>query len=244
MTQAMHQILVVEDEPGIRAVLRTLLEGEKYRVVEAETARRATIEARAHKPDLLLVDLGLPDGDGLTVIRLLREWSPVPIVVLSARTMEEQKIAALDAGADDYVTKPFNARELLARVRAALRRNTRSSDRTALLEFGDVHVDLEKRTARGTNAEVHLTPLEYRVLECLTRHAGSIVTQQQLMREVWGPDRLDDTRNLRVCIKNLRQKLEPDPPRPKYLITETGVGYRFRVDDDTSDHAGDRDGSV
>ena len=126
MTQAMHQILVVEDEPGIRAVLRALLEGEKYRVVEAETARRAMIEARAHKPDLLLVDLGLPDGDGLTVIRLVREWSPVPIVVLSARTMEEQKIAALDAGADDYVTKPFNARELLARVRAALRRNARS----------------------------------------------------------------------------------------------------------------------
>jgi two-component system, OmpR family, KDP operon response regulator KdpE len=231
VTQAMHQILVVEDEPGIRAVLRTLLEGEKYRVVEAETAKRATIEARAHKPDLLLVDLGLPDGDGLTVIRLLREWSPVPIVVLSARTMEEQKIAALDAGADDYVTKPFNARELLARVRAALRRNARSIDRTPLIKLGEVQVDLEKRTARGPDADIHLTPLEYRVLECLGRHAGSIVTQDQLMREVWGPDHLDDTRNLRVCIKNLRQKLEPDPPRPKYLITETGVGYRFRADD-------------
>jgi two-component system, OmpR family, KDP operon response regulator KdpE len=228
----MHQVLVVEDEQGIRSVLRTLLEAGNYRVVEAATAERGAIEARAHKPDLLLVDLGLPDGDGLTLIRRIREWSPVPIVVLSARTMEEQKIAALDAGADDYVTKPFSAPELLARVRAALRRNARNAERNPVLQLGAAQIDLAGRTARGPGGEIHLTPLEYRVLECLARQAGSIVTQDQLVREVWGPDRLDDTRNLRVCIKNLRQKLEPDPRRPQYLITETGIGYRCRVDDE------------
>jgi len=228
MTRAMHQVLIVEDESGIRNVLRVLLEAEKYRVVEAETADRAMIEARAHKPDILLVDLGLPDGDGLTVIRQVREWSPVPIVVLSARTLEEQKIAALDAGADDYVTKPFSAPELLARVRAALRRNVRSEEWIPVLNFGKVRVDLARRSALGEQGEIHLTPLEYRVLECLARQAGSIVRQDQLMREVWGPDRLDDTRNLRSCIKNLRQKLEPDSRRPQYLITETGIGYRLR----------------
>lgn len=231
MTHAMYQVLIVEDEPGIRNVLRVLLEAEKYRVVEAETADRAMVEARAHKPDLLLVDLGLSDGDGLSVIRAVREWSLVPIVVLSARTMEEQKIAALDAGADDYVTKPFSAPELLARVRAALRRNARSAEQMPLIRLGEVRIDLTRRTAHGQEGEIHLTPLEYRVLECLARQAGSIVTQDQLMREVWGPNRLDDTRNLRVCIKNLRQKLEPDSRRPRYLITETGVGYRFRVDE-------------
>lgn len=232
MTQAMHQILLVEDEPGIRAVLRVLLEAEHYRVVEAATAARAAVEARSHKPDLLLVDLGLPDGDGLTVIREVRQWSPVPIVVLSARTLEEQKIAALDAGADDYVTKPFSAPELLARVRAALRRNVRGTDRVPLLRLGGIRIDLTRRTAQGRQGGIHLTPLEYRALECLARQAGSIVTQAQLMREVWGPGRLDDTRNLRVCIKNLRQKLEPDPRRPQYLLTETGIGYRFRADPD------------
>lgn len=228
MTQAMHQVLIVEDESGIRNVLRVLLEAEKYRVVEAETADRAMIEARAHKPDILLVDLGLPDGDGVTVIRRVREWSPVPIVVLSARTMEEQKIAALDAGADDYVTKPFSAPELLARVRAALRRNVRSEEWVPVLNLGKMRVDLARRSVIGEEGEIHLTPLEYRVLECLARQAGSIVRQDQLMREVWGPDRLDDTRNLRSCIKNLRQKLEPDSRRPQYLITETGIGYRLR----------------
>lgn len=229
MTQAMHQVLVVEDEPAIREVLRVLLAAENYRVVEAGTAARAMIEARAHKPDLLIVDLGLPDGDGLTVIRRVREWSPVPIVVLSARTMEEQKIAALDAGADDYVTKPFSAPELLARVRATLRRNVRGEP-TLLLKLGQAQVDLARRMARGPRGDIHMTPLEYRVLESLVRQAGSIVTQAQLMREVWGPDHTDDTRNLRVCIKNLRQKLEPDPAQPRYLLTETGIGYRLRID--------------
>ena len=230
----MHQVLVIEDEPGIRAVLRVLLTAEGYRCIEADTALRAEIEARSHKPDLLLIDLGLPDGDGLKVIRRVREWSPVPIVVLSARTMEEQKIAALDAGADDYVTKPFSAPELLARLRAALRRHVSGAAPTSLLSFGAVQVELARREARGSEGELHLTPLEYRVLAALARHLGSIVTQRQLIREAWGPERLDDSRSLRVCIKNLRGKLEPDPRRPRYLITETGLGYRLRADEDES----------
>ena len=231
MTQAMHQILVIEDEPAIRNVLRVLLEAEGYRVVEADTAMRAEIEARSHKPDLLLVDLGLPDGDGLKVIRKVRAWSPVPVIVLSARTMEEQKIAALDAGADDYVTKPFSAPELLARVRAALRRNVRGTETTSVLHLNDIDVDLGRRETHGPQGEIHLTPLEYRVLECLARHLGSIVVQNQLVREVWGPERLGDTRSLRVCVKNLRNKLEPDPRKPRYLVTEAGLGYRLRADD-------------
>ena len=234
MTQAMHQILLIEDEPAIRNVLRVVLEAEGYRLVEADSATRAEIEARSHKPDLLLVDLGLPDGDGLTVIRAVRTWSPVPIIVLSARAMEEQKVAALDAGADDYVTKPFSAPELLARVRAALRRNARAPEQASQLALGDIRVDLGRRHTAGPAGELHLTPLEYRVLECLTRHLGSIVTQNQLVREVWGPDRLGDTRSLRVCIKNLRNKLEPEPRKPRYLVTETGVGYRLRGNEDTA----------
>ena len=232
MTEAMHQVLVIEDEPNIRKVVKVLLEGEHYRVIEADTALRAEIEARSHKPDLLMVDLGLPDGDGLTVIRRVRAWSPVPIVVLSARTMEEQKIAALDAGADDYVTKPFSAPELLARVRAALRRNARGAAHTPVLRLGQLELNLEKREARGPAGEVHLTPLEYRVLEGLARHLGSIVMQAQLIREVWGPERQGDSRSLRVSIKNLRGKLEPDPRKPRYLITEAGLGYRLRADED------------
>jgi two-component system, OmpR family, KDP operon response regulator KdpE len=234
MTQAMHQILIIEDEPAIRAVLRALLEAAGYRCVEADTALRAEIEARSHKPDLLLVDLGLPDGDGLTVIRRVRAWSQVPVVVLSARTQEEQKIAALDAGADDYVTKPFSAPELLARLRAALRRDVRGTAPAALLQFGPLQVDLARREASGRDGEVHLTPLEYRLLACLARHLGAIVMQRQLIREVWGPEREDDSRSLRVCIKNLRAKLEPDPRQPRYLITETGLGYRLRADEDAS----------
>ncbi|HEY2036264.1 MAG TPA: response regulator [Steroidobacteraceae bacterium] len=232
MTEAMHQVLVIEDEPNIRHVVKVLLEAERYRVIEADTALRAEIEARSHKPDLLMIDLGLPDGDGLAIIRRVRAWSTVPIVVLSARTMEEQKIAALDAGADDYVTKPFSAPELLARVRAALRRNPRGAAHTPILKLDAVELDLTKREARGPTGELHLTPLEYRVLDCLARHLGSIVMQNQLIREVWGPERVDDTRSLRVCIKNLRGKLEPDPHKPRYLITEAGLGYRLRADED------------
>jgi two-component system KDP operon response regulator KdpE len=231
MTQAMHSILVIEDDPAIRNVLRVLLQAEHYRVVEAATAARAVIEARSHRPDLLLVDLGLPDGDGLKVIRDVRTWSAVPIVVLSARTMEAQKIAALDVGADDYVTKPFSAPELLARVRAALRRNARGAEQLPLLRLGGVEVDLVRRQTRGKDGEIHLTPLEYRVLESLARHAGMIVTQAQLMREAWGPGRQGDSSSLRVCVRNLRQKIEPNASQPRYIVTEAGLGYRLRTDE-------------
>jgi two-component system KDP operon response regulator KdpE len=231
VTEAIHQVLIVEDEPGIRRVLRVLFEAERYRVIEAATAARADVEARTHKPDVLVVDLGLPDGDGLDVIRSVRTWSPVPIVVLSARSMEAQKVAALDAGADDYVTKPFSAPELLARIRAALRRNVRNARQPPLLRLGAVEVDLARRTAQGPAGGIHLTPLEHRVLECLARQAGLIVTRAQLMCEVWGPAH-DDSRNLRVCMRNLRRKLEPDSRTPRYLLTETGIGYRLMLDEE------------
>ena len=231
MTQAMHLILVIEDEPGIRKVLRVLLEAENYRVIEAGSAERGEIEARTHKPDLLLVDLGLPDDDGLALIRRVRAWSPVPVVVLSARTMESQKVAALDAGADDYVTKPFGAAELLARVRAGLRRASRGADALPRLSLGETRIDLTRRVASGPGGTVHLTPLEYRVLDCLARQSGMIVTARQLLREVWGPDRIGDSGALRVCIKGLRDKLEPDPRRPQFLVTEPGIGYRLRPGD-------------
>src|ERR1700722_20281260 len=230
MTVATHRILVIEDEPAIRSVLRVMLGSAGYIVTEADSGTRGEIEARSHKPDLLLLDLGLPDIDGLTVIRRVRAWSPVPIIVLSARTMEDQKIAALDAGADDDITKPFSADALLARVRAALRRNVRANDQKPLLAFGSIAVDLHRREASGPSGPVHLTPLEYRVLECMARHSGMIVMQTQLIREVWGPGHLGDTRSLRVCVRNLRAKLEPLPHRPQYLVTEAGLGYRLRQD--------------
>jgi two-component system KDP operon response regulator KdpE len=228
----MHQVLVVEDDAGIRDVLRVLLTAENYRVVEASMAQRAEIEARSHKPDLLIVDLGLPDGDGLEVIRRVRAWSPMPIIVLSARTLEPQKVAALDAGADDYVTKPFSSAELLARVRAALRRGVRSTEPDAVLRFGTNEISLARREARGRDGPIHLTPLEYRVLESLARHSGMIVRQDQLLREAWGPGKIGDTGSLRGCIKNLRDKLEADPHRPKHLVTEAGLGYRLRPSED------------
>jgi two-component system KDP operon response regulator KdpE len=229
MTLAMHQVLIVEDDAGIRDVLRALLTAANYRVIEADSANRGEIEARAHKPDAMLVDLGLPDRDGLELIGRIRAWSPMPMLVLSARTAEEQKIAALDAGADDYVTKPFAAAELLARLRAALRRSATGENAGAQIRLGTITVDLSRRELRGAAAEIHLTPLEYRVLEALAHQPGAIVKQDKLMHEVWGPGQ-DDTRSLRVCMRNLRQKLEPDPARPRFLVTEIGLGYRLLLD--------------
>ena len=223
-------ILVVEDEPEIRRFLRSSLAAEGYRVVESASARRGTIDAGTHKPDLAIVDLGLPDFDGREVIRRIRAWSSMPILVLSARAQERSKIEALDAGADDYVTKPFGIGELLARIRAALRHAARSPAGKAL-SLGTVKVDLERRQAWRDGAEVHLTPIEFRLLACLAKHLGMVVTQRQLLSEVWGPTHATHTHYLRIYMKQLRDKLEVDAVRPKYLITETGVGYRLLADD-------------
>jgi two-component system KDP operon response regulator KdpE len=188
----------------------------------------------------VLVDLGLPDRDGQALIRDVRRFSSVPILVLSARTLEAEKIHALDGGADDYVTKPFNSGELLARVRAALRRNLRSDAHSPSLRIGSIAIDLATREARGTHGDaMHFTPLEYRLLVCLARAHGLVVTRDQLIGEVWGPDRMDDTRGLRAYVKALRQKLEPDPARPRYLLTEPGLGYRLVAEQDEPEPAAD-----
>jgi two-component system KDP operon response regulator KdpE len=219
-------ILVVEDEPDIRRFLRSSLGAEGYRVVESPNGRRGTLDAGMHKPDLAIVDLGLPDFDGVEVIRRIREWSPMPIVVLSARIQERSKIEALDAGADDYVTKPFGVGELLARVRAALRHARRPPSGNEMV-FADVRINFEKRQASRSGAAVHLTPIEFRLLACLAKHLGMVVTHRQLLTEVWGPTHAADTHYLRVYMKQLREKLEADPVQPKHLLTETGVGYRL-----------------
>ena len=227
MTDAMFRVLVVEDDAHIRSVLKTLLESSGYRVELAETAARALIEARSNRPDAVLVDLGLPDSDGQQLIRNIRQFATVPILVLSARSAEQQKILALDNGADDYVTKPFDAGELLARLRAALRRSVRTTDQSETLTSGRLTIDLARREARHGDEVVHLTPLEFRLLEVLARNRGLVVTQEQVIRQVWGPERLDDTRRLRSYIKMLRQKIELEPGRPRVLLTEVGVGYRL-----------------
>jgi two-component system KDP operon response regulator KdpE len=227
MTEAHATILVVEDEPEIRRFLRTALATEDYRVVEAESGERGAIEAGTLKPDLAVIDLGLPDIDGIEVIRRIRKWSPLPIIVLSARAREQSKIEALDAGADDYVTKPFAVGELLARVRVALRHAARAPSGEEILAFGEASADLRRRKVTRAGAEVHLTPLEFRLLTCLARHLGMVVTHRQLLREVWGPSHVDHTHYLRIYMKQLRDKLEDDPIRPKHLLTETGVGYRL-----------------
>jgi two-component system, OmpR family, KDP operon response regulator KdpE len=223
-------ILVVEDEPEIRQFLRSSLGAEGYRVVESPNGRRGATDAGLHKPDLAIVDLGLPDFDGVEVIRRIREWSPMPIIVLSARIQERSKIDALDTGADDYITKPFGVGELLARVRVALRHAAQPPSGKPLA-LGDVKVDFEKRQAERGGTPVHLTAIEFRLLACLAKHLGMVVTHRQLLQEVWGPSHLEDTHYLRVYMKQLRDKLEPDPVRPKYLLTETGVGYRLVADD-------------
>jgi two-component system, OmpR family, KDP operon response regulator KdpE len=223
-------ILVVEDEPQIRQFLRSSLRAEGYRVVESPNGRRGEIDAGMHKPELAIVDLGLPDFDGVQVIKHIREWSPMPILVLSARIHERSKIEALDAGADDYVTKPFGVGELLARVRAALRHSARPGAGTAL-QIGACSVDFEKRRVTRNGAEVRLTAIEFRLFTCLAKHLGMVVTHRQLLTEVWGPTHSEDTHYLRVYMKQLREKLEADPVQPKHLLTETGVGYRLVADD-------------
>jgi two-component system KDP operon response regulator KdpE len=230
MTDPRATVLVVEDEPEIRRFLRSSLGAEGYRVVEAETGARGSVNAGTHKPDIAIVDLGLPDLDGVEVIRRIREWSPMPIIVLSARVQERSKIEALDAGADDYVTKPFGVGELLARVRVALRHAARPDSGKELM-LGDVTIDFEKRRAARSGAEVHLTPIEFRLIACLAKHLGMVVTHRQLLREVWGPSHAGDTHYLRIYMKQLRDKLEADPVRPKHLVTETGVGYRLVADE-------------
>lgn len=231
--------ILIEDEPQIRRFVRSALEAEGWVVHEADTAKRGLLDAGTRKPDLLVVDLGLPDGDGLDVIRDVRGWSSVPIVVLSARSDETDKIAALDAGADDYLTKPFGVGELLARVRANLRRPRSGSaepstqapnEADRLFRFGEVEVDRQARLVRRSGAEVHLTPIEYRLLTVLIANAGRVMTHRQLLKEVWGPAHAEQNHYLRIYMGHLRQKLERDPAQPEHLLTETAVGYRLLRD--------------
>jgi len=231
MAQSRGSVLVIEDDPEIRRFLRSALAAEGYRIVESANARRGLIDAATHKPDLAIVDLGLPDFDGIQVIRGIREWSPMPIVVLSARAREHAKIEALDAGADDYITKPFGVGELLARIRVALRHRLRTGSGLRVITLGSATVDLESRKASRDGKDVHLTPIEFRLLACLAKHLGLVVTHRQLLGEVWGPTHMADTHYLRIYLKQLRDKLEPDPLRPRHFVTETGVGYRLVADD-------------
>ena len=228
--------VLIEDEPQIRRFVRAALEAEGWQVHEADTAARGLADAGTRKPDLLVVDLGLPDGDGLDLIRDVRGWSNVPIVVLSARADEADKIAALDAGADDYLTKPFGVGELLARVRANLRRPRAGQEAAGSAEvlpvftFGEVEVNRQTRIVRRAGAEVHLTPIEYRLLTTLVANAGRVMTHKQLLRTVWGPAHSEQSHYLRIYMGHLRQKLEIDPAQPRHLLTETAVGYRLLVD--------------
>ena len=232
MSQPAPVAVVIEDEPQIRRFVRAALEGEGWQVHEAATLQRGLAEAGTRKPDLLVLDLGLPDGDGLELIRDVRGWSAVPIIVLSARIDEADKIAALDAGADDYLTKPFGTGELLARVRANLRRPRRATgeEPEPQFRFGEVELDRTARLVRRAGVEVHLTPIEYRLLSVLAAHAGRVLTHRQLLREVWGPSHTDQSHYLRIYMGHLRQKLEADPAQPRHLLTETAVGYRLLPD--------------
>ncbi|HQU16059.1 MAG TPA: two-component system response regulator KdpE [Gammaproteobacteria bacterium] len=223
-------ILVVEDEWEIRRFVKHALEGEGYRVFEADTMARGLIEASTHKPELIILDLGLPDGDGLDLIRSVRAWSGLFIVVLSARVDETDKVEALDLGANDYLGKPFGVTELLARVRAALRRQPQLSGPEARVEFGNVSVDLVARRILKSDVEVHLTQREYHLLLTLLGHPGRVLTHRQLLHDVWGPSYVEHSHYLRIYMGHLRHKLEDDPTRPRFFLTETGVGYRFLPD--------------
>ncbi len=224
-------VLIVEDEPQVMRFLRATLPSHGYRVLEAATGSEALTQSATHLPDLILLDLGLPDLDGVEVTRRIREWSRTPIIVLSAREAERQKVEVLDAGADDYLTKPFGTSELLARMRVALRRRAAdSASPNAAFSIGDLSVDLAARRVTLAGATVHLTRTEYNLLAVLVKHAGKVVTHRQLLREVWGPGSVEHNHYVRVFMGQLRHKLEADPARPRYILNETGVGYRLSCD--------------
>jgi two-component system KDP operon response regulator KdpE len=229
VTEIQTAVLLVEDEPEMRRFLRAALGGRGYRLLEATTLAEATMLATSHQPDLVLLDLGLPDGDGLVFLRELRGWSQTPVIVLSARGREDDKVNALDAGADDYLTKPFGTGELLARMRVALRhRDAAKGPATpAVQSFGGLEVDTAKRRVRRGATEIHLTPIEYKLLALLARHAGRVLTHRQILREVWGPQLSTQTHYVRVHMAELRKKIEADPSRPTLITTEPGVGYRL-----------------
>jgi two-component system KDP operon response regulator KdpE len=232
VSEAKPLVLVVEDEAQMRKFVRIALESHGYRVLEASTSAEGIQQASAYTPDLVLLDLGLPDGDGLQLVQRVREWSSVPILIISARGAEESKVGALDGGADDYLTKPFGAAELMARIRVALRHAARARDSTAsVVELGDdVRIDLAKRLVFVRGEEVHLTPIEYKLLTTLAKHAGMVMTHRQLLEQVWGPGHAGQMQYLRVYMTQLRHKLEREPARPKLLLTEPGIGYRMKVE--------------
>lgn len=228
MSATAPTVIVVEDEAGIRRFIRLALAAEQLTVYEADGVQRGLIEAGTRQPDLVVLDLGLPDGDGLDLIRDLRAWSEIPVIVLSARTAEADKVAALDAGADDYLIKPFGAAELLARVRAQLRRRFRAGGAgPAVVEFGKLRVDLGKRIVEKNGQAIHLTPIEFRLLAYLIANPDAVLTHRQLLKAVWGPSHADDSHYVRIYMGHLRKKIEDDPTRPQHMLTESGVGYRF-----------------
>ncbi len=231
MAQEKELILLIEDEPQMRRFLRVTLQSHGYRLVEAPSGQEGLMHATTRNPDVVLLDLGLPDMDGIEIAERLREWSEVPIIVISAREQEEDKIKALDAGADDYLTKPFGAGELLARIRVALRHKTigQTGQKEPMFILDGLKVDLASRQVFLNDKEIHLTPIEYRLLSVLIRHAGKVVTHTLLLKEVWGPSYSNQTQYLRVYMTQLRRKLESDPARPRFLINEPGVGYRLKI---------------
>lgn len=228
MSEHKAVVIVVEDDAKIRRFVKLALEAEHCEVFEADSVKRGLIEAGTRQPDLVVLDLGLPDGDGIDFIRDYRSWSEIPVIVLSARTAEADKVAALDAGADDYLVKPFGAAELVARVRAHLRRRFRAGTTgPTVLEFGTVRVDLGKRIVEKDRQSIHLTPIEFRLLAYLIANPDSVLTHRQLLKAVWGPSHIEDSHYVRVYMGLLRKKIEDDPARPKHILTESGVGYRF-----------------